>query len=328
MNNLRLTIALFIFAAALAPALLVSWHGGQDARQSQAAPMPAAPVVPPGFKTAPWEGASTKRINDPPAAAPSPKSESDSPASSTPANPKSPAAASPVIVELFTSEGCSSCPAAEKLLNELAAAQPADSTTFFLAFHVDYWDRLGWKDRFASPANSERQRQYAKAFDTATVYTPQAIVNGEIGFVGSDKTKALGQIAEAQSRPASLTLSATHAAMKPGETLKVECVLKSMGDQAIPAGLVLCAAIVENGLSTAVNRGENNGRTLKHDRVVRAFASVSHDARAAAPAALELKPPQDLDPARMSVVVFAQDPASMKVHAAARATIAEPSPTR
>src|SRR5215203_5351918 len=97
----------------------------------------------------------------------------------------------PVLVELFTSEGCSSCPPADKNLAFLENQQPVPQAEIItLAFHVDYWDRLGWKDRFSSPLFSRRQEIYSQALKLDSSYTPQMIVNGESQFVGSDSGKA------------------------------------------------------------------------------------------------------------------------------------------
>ena len=93
---------------------------------------------------------------------------------------------SPSVVELFTSEGCSSCPSAEKLV--AVAQNEFGDNTIVLSYHVDYWDRLGWKDSFSKRAYSDRQRQYAEHLNLQSVYTPQAIVNGKTEFVGSNKT--------------------------------------------------------------------------------------------------------------------------------------------
>jgi hypothetical protein len=93
---------------------------------------------------------------------------------------------SPSVVELFTSEGCSSCPSADKLV--AVAQKEFNENTIVLSYHVNYWDRLGWKDPFSKAAYTDRQRQYAEHLHLESVYTPQAIVNGKTAFVGSNKT--------------------------------------------------------------------------------------------------------------------------------------------
>src|SRR5436190_23170457 len=111
-------------------------------------------------------------------------------------------AAVPVLVELFTSEGCSSCPPADTLLTRLAAEKTAGGAEIVtLAFHVDYWDRLGWKDRFSSAAFTERQNRYAAAWNTDRVYTPQAVVDGRVEFIGTDANRALEALAASAARP-------------------------------------------------------------------------------------------------------------------------------
>ena len=96
------------------------------------------------------------------------------------------------VVELFTSEGCSSCPPAEALLNQIhPRAAKSGQRIYTLAFHVDYWDRLGWKDPFSEAAYSQRQNSYANGFGEDRIYTPQMIVNGRGGFVGSDAGEAM-----------------------------------------------------------------------------------------------------------------------------------------
>ncbi|MFP2913454.1 DUF1223 domain-containing protein, partial [Pyxidicoccus sp. 3LFB2] len=178
-----------------------------------------------------------------------------------------PASRTPVVVELYTSEGCSSCPPADAALSRLARAQPLEGVELIpLGFHVDYWDDLGWKDPYASPAFSARQRRYALNGDDNRVYTPQMVVDGERSFVG-DEAKARAQ-ATASAKRAKVPLRVS--ARVDGDA----AVLTVRLDAAPPAGTELWAALTEEGLSSRVTRGENAGRTLEHAAVVRAQVTL------------------------------------------------------
>jgi hypothetical protein len=173
----------------------------------------------------------------------------------------------PVLVELFTSEGCSSCPPADDALARLAQKQPVPGAELIaLGFHVDYWDYIGWKDRFASPEYGARHRRYALNGDDNRVYTPQMVVDGERSFVG-DEDEARTQAALAAKRskvPLSLTASVD------GDTV----VVRVRTDSAPAAGLELWAVLAEDGLSSEVKRGENAGRKLAHVAVVRTLKAL------------------------------------------------------
>jgi hypothetical protein len=182
------------------------------------------------------------------------------------------------LVELFTSEGCSSCPLADALLSELGAqARAAGRRVFTLAFHVDYWDDLGWKDPFDDPAWSQRQRDYSDAFGSDRIYTPQMIVNGAQEFVGSRGDEARRRIDEALAQPASVAVAlrvhATAPALpptgSPAAPLRIDYDMSGA-----PARVILHVALVEDGLVSEVRREENRGRTLRHDAVVRALETV------------------------------------------------------
>ncbi|GAB3577320.1 DUF1223 domain-containing protein [Hymenobacter daeguensis] len=166
----------------------------------------------------------------------------------------------PVVVELFTSEGCSSCPAADAALRELEAAQSVPGVEVIaLGEHVDYWNRLGWKDGFSSAAYTERQRQYATGFGTGS-YTPQAVVNGRYELVGS----RTGELAQAVAKAAKTPQAAVSVSASEGAT--------QVRVASVPAGTAaaeVVLAITESGLASQVGRGENAGRLLRHAAVVR-----------------------------------------------------------
>ena len=172
------------------------------------------------------------------------------------------------LLELYTSEGCSDCPAAEALLNDIALEAWADrSYICALSFHVDYWNKLGWKDEFSQSMFSDRQRAYRKVFGNEVVYTPQMIVNGTREFVGSDKDKTTSAIEDALKHTPQAYFTIT-----PNENwLEIEINPISMNsaiaDSVENYELNIC--IVERGLITHVIRGENKGKELAHENIVR-----------------------------------------------------------
>jgi len=222
-----------------------------------------------------------------------------------------PAAPAPpfALVELFTSEGCSSCPPADRLLGRIAEeASRSGQNILPLAFHVDYWDYLGWNDRFARPEFGRRQRWYAAAGHRDGVYTPQIVVNGDAAVVGSDERRARAAIAAALARPPAASLITDAMLHEPTHTVEVR-----VAGAGLPGSATVNVAVVEDGLSTRVLRGENADAVLGHSRVVRAFGTLPAGTTAGE---LVLAVPPDLVGGRSSVVAFAQDPATTRVLAA------------
>jgi hypothetical protein len=175
--------------------------------------------------------------------------------------PVAPKGGGPVIVELFTSQGCSSCPPADRLLSKLGQ----DPRVIPLAFHVDYWNYIGWTDPFSSKAWSQRQQGYARAFHSNRIYTPQLVVSGRTEVVGSNESGVRRQIADAlAAEPAGQVTLAT--APSP-DGLKIQAGAKLV--RAADGPLDLWVAIYETGLSTKVGAGENASHTLANDFVVR-----------------------------------------------------------
>jgi hypothetical protein len=227
------------------------------------------------------------------------------------------AASGVAVVELFTSEGCSSCPPADEVLGDMA--RRSDRPIYALGFHVDYWDNLGWPDRSASPENTARQRTYAHAFGSGGLFTPQMIVDGTEQFTGSDRARAETAVARALARPASVRLSVrprwtgSHAVTVDYEALGA------------PAGSVMNVAIIEREVSTPVRAGENAGKTLRHANVVRAFATAPTSSTAGS-VAVQLPPGWPRDGAE--VIAFVQRPSAdgggMPVLGAARSPLTVP----
>jgi hypothetical protein len=171
-----------------------------------------------------------------------------------------------VVVELFTSEGCSSCPPADDLLRKIAEDPSAAGVQVIpLGFHVDYWNHLGWKDRFSDAAWSRRQEDYARKFHLDGPYTPQMVIDGRSELVGNDRSGVAKAIAgaAAQPQPADVQLSIDGTARL---AVRVSAPFSTGGD--------VWFAITENNLSNQVSAGENNGHVLHHAAVVRELRRV------------------------------------------------------
>ncbi|MBM3521195.1 MAG: DUF1223 domain-containing protein [Alphaproteobacteria bacterium] len=169
------------------------------------------------------------------------------------------AAARPVIVELFTSQGCSSCAKADALFAELCA----DRNLLALSFHIDYWDYLGWKDTLASPEHSQRQYDYARARGDMNVYTPQMVIDGRIAVVGSDRAEVDKAIATAAAAPTYVPLALTETTDE--LTIEAGAAAGEMGD-----GMFWLLPIVPRVL-TKIMKGENSGMEIEYRNIVRAI---------------------------------------------------------
>ena len=207
-----------------------------------------------------------------------------------------------VVVELFTSQGCSSCPSADVLLAKLDAdAVKSGQAVYCLSFHVDYWNRLGWKDPFSDPFCTQRQVAYAKVLGLQGVYTPQLVVNGADEFVGSDQKRAAKAIEQSLSRETSTKIELK--ATADGESIAVEYSLKD-----VPAGAVLNVAWTQAEAVSHPDRGENDGRKLRHINVVRDFRTVELSVASKGKLALNR-----LDVETGTVIAFVQEVATGKV---------------
>ncbi|MBX3380724.1 MAG: DUF1223 domain-containing protein [Phycisphaeraceae bacterium] len=212
------------------------------------------------------------------------------------------------VVELFTSEGCSSCPPADRLLAELIEQHAKSGDLIALSFHVDYWNSLGWKDPWSSAAATERQQGYRAGLGERSLYTPQMVVGGWVGFVGSDRVRAEREIAaelRREKQVAVTSVASWKGGTKLGTVLRVSTQLKPSGESErnVRKWTVL-VALVEKGLEADVRRGENAGKKLAHENVVRAFANL--EASADTEANLDLAIPADVEVDRAALVVLVQ----------------------
>jgi len=231
-----------------------------------------------------------------------------------------------VVVELFTSEGCSSCPPADQVLSRLESPRnpsvvrgkqgplsiPAGVEVIALGEHVDYWDQLGWKDRFSSPLFSARQQDYGKAFHLESVYTPEMVVNGQKEVLGSDSRAVQEAINKAAREPrAQVALAMT-------SPQTVSFSVSKLPPQSHESEILL--GVTESGLVTPVLGGENSGRELRHAAVVRSLSSLgrldpARPGEYSAVAQLNLR--QDWNRANLKLVLFVQDRVTRRILGAA-----------
>ena len=215
-----------------------------------------------------------------------------------------------VVVELFTSQGCSSCPAADRLLESLGSESAGRVVP--LEFHVDFWDQLGWKDPFSRHAWTQRQADYAHALYFRDVYTPQAVVDGRVEMVGSDAARLKSAIASSAERPAGridLTL-------EPSDTKVLVRAAVERPEALRGRKLDLMLALYETGLVTAVGKGENGGSTLHNENVVRVLqraGRVSSGDPSPKEFREEIKIEKGWDRSKLGVAAFLQDPSTLEI---------------
>jgi hypothetical protein len=224
-----------------------------------------------------------------------------------------PADGHPVVIELFTSQGCASCPPVDRLLTALGEQNAGRVVP--LAFHVDLWDYIGWTDPFSKRAWTERQAAYGRQLRLPQVYTPQLIVDGGATIVGSDPNRLLAAIESAARRPAAkISLELEPSASRVLVRARVDVPEALRGRK-----LDLMIALYETGLVTPVGRGENGGRTLRNDYVVRRLeraGRISARDPAETSHSDEIALDGKWDRSRMGVAGFLQDPRSLEIHGA------------
>ena len=221
--------------------------------------------------------------------------------------PKMPPPAGIAVVELFTSEGCSSCPPADAAL--AAALKDFPAGVYVLGYHVDYWDRLGWKDPFSNAAWTDRQSRYATRFKLTSIYTPEAVVNGKTEFTGSDKNRLYQTIENELKSPATGSIQ-LNAKLQSDKSILVSYKAAATGKY------LLHIALVQGNADTNVKKGENEGKRLHHVNIVRDLKTAADAA-----GAIVFHLPEALPPGDCSIIAFLQDNQTLAITAAAAATI-------
>lgn len=211
------------------------------------------------------------------------------------------------VVELYTAEGCSDCPPADRWLSQLARGSTADNAAL-LAFHVDYWDQEGWPDPFADARHSRRQELRIALAGKRVTYTPQVMIarNTNVKWREAEEVRRLLRREASRVPPLALSLQAQPSA----RTLRVQVEARA-GQQGIPGGEALVwLALYQDGLTSRILEGENKGKTLHHNRVVRALAGPWRMQGTALAEQASIPLPADADPGKMGLVLFAESPAT------------------
>ena len=217
--------------------------------------------------------------------------------------PEKSAATGFAVVELFTSEGCSSCPPADEAVAKLLDQQI--DNVYILSFHVDYWNKLGWKDPFSEAQFTERQNKYAQVLSLQSIYTPQVVVNGRTEFVGSNTKKLQAAVENGLRGEANPGLNIS--VKRAGNTLDVTY-------NTTEKNALINFALVEPEATTVVKRGENGGRTLHHVNIVRSFRT----AEAIATGHLSLQIPEELAHMPLQLMAYTQTAGSFKITSAVK----------
>lgn len=213
------------------------------------------------------------------------------------------------LIELFTSEGCSSCPPADELIARIQK-ENNDQPVYILSFHVDYWNHLGWKDSFSSPAYSKRQSQYVAWLNLQSAYTPQVVINGRKEFVGSEESTLRNAIKTSLQKTPQAQIILKDVQIRQGQVN-----LKYQTEGAVqPGALVL--ALVQKSATTDVKRGENGGRKLSHVQIVRSLQTIPFDPGKEGIVHIDL--PDGLNPANAELIAFLQNNANGEIIAAAK----------
>jgi len=208
---------------------------------------------------------------------------------------------SKVLIELFTSQGCSSCPAADRLVGNIITT---DTNVISLSYHVDYWDRLGWKDVFSSHDYTLRQQHYMSALHAESLYTPQAIVQGTYEMVGSNRTRVLDAINKVRGQSSDQTITGI-------TTIKGSTITFDYHLSQIKPKQQIAITLVQNKATTSIGKGENAGAQLTDYNIVRNLTVQP----AQETGSIEINLPDDLKRDNASIVLFIQDEQTREIEA-------------
>lgn len=214
----------------------------------------------------------------------------------------------PVLVELFTSEGCSSCPPADRFLQKLDQQSRPGAELIVLSEHVDYWNHIGWKDPFSDHFFSERQSAYANRFGLDSVYTPQMVVDGTTEFVGSNSEKA-DQVLQKAVQAAKIPIHLSSLSFDPSHRMRAHLEAGPFDSAFHTEAVEVCVAIALNHAESQVSAGENAGHQLTHVSVVRTLSKVADLKRGQTvnqDIVLKIDPSYDLS--NLRAIAFLQEP--------------------
>jgi hypothetical protein len=230
----------------------------------------------------------------------------------------------PVMVELFTSEGCSSCPPADKLLQKLDGQPIPGAEIVVLSEHVDYWNHIGWKDPYSAHFYSDRQSAYANRFRLDSVYTPQIVVDGTSEFSGSDSELAAKAFTKALSMP-KIPIHLSSISTDASNVLRAHLETGALDDSFGLRDADVCVAVALNHAESQVSAGENAGHRLEHVAVVRSLTKVGVLKRGQiATLDVQLKLEAGSDPRNLRLVAFIQEPRQGRVLGASSTAVIAP----
>ncbi len=209
------------------------------------------------------------------------------------------------VIELFTSEGCSSCPSAEDLFNDISKTN-YDQKIYALEFHVDYWDRLGWKDPYSLRSSTDRQNGYARKLSLESIYTPQMVVNGKSEFVGSDRSQLTKALSSPTKPDCNISLSNRQIS---GKQLSID--YSASGDI---NGKEITLFLILKQATTDVRRGENSGRKLLHKNIV---VEIGKSVDMSAKGTIQLEAPASYSAEKYDIIALSHDKGTGSISGAA-----------